>query len=139
MEKRIAFLFMPHGLGHLIGLDVHDVGGYLPHTPKRQSQPGLANLRTSRILEENMCITIEPGCYFRDFLLDGEVPTSFFEFDLSYLNRDLIREYQKEISGVRIEDDILITANGAENLSYDVPRTVSEIEACMAGREWRQV
>ena len=47
----------------------------------------------ARIIEENNIITIEPGCYFRDFLLDGEVPEDFFQFDLSYLNRDKIREY----------------------------------------------
>ena len=74
MEKRIGFLFMPHGLGHFIGLDCHDVGGYLAHTPKRNAQPGLGNLRTARIIEAGNVITIEPGCYFRDFLLDGEVP-----------------------------------------------------------------
>ena len=50
MAKRIGFIFMPHGLGHLIGLDVHDVGGYLSTTPKRNPEPGLANLRTSRVL-----------------------------------------------------------------------------------------
>ena len=125
MEKRIGFLFQPHGLGHLIGLDVHDVGGYLAHTPKRQSAPGLANLRCGRIIEAGMCITIEPGCYFRDFLLDGEIPPEFYQFDLSYLNREKIREYQAEVSGVRIEDDVLITETGNENLSYDVPRTVA--------------
>jgi Xaa-Pro dipeptidase len=93
MEKRIGFIFMPHGLGHFIGLDVHDVGGYLKHTPERSKQPGLKSLRTARTMEVGMCITIEPGCYFRDFLLNGEVPKDFYEFDLSYLNIEKIKEY----------------------------------------------
>ena len=92
-EKRISFLFMPCGLGHLIGLDIHDVGGYLPHTPARRPEPGLGNIRTARIIEAGIVITIEPGIYFRDFLLDGDVPPEFYEFDLSYLNREKIREY----------------------------------------------
>ena len=77
-EKRIGFIFMPHGLGHLVGLDVHDVGGYLPTTPKRILLPGLKNLRFARTLTPNMVFTIEPGCYFRDFLLEGKVPADFF-------------------------------------------------------------
>ena len=91
-------------------------------------------------MEAGNVITIEPGCYFRDFLLDGEVPEDFYQFDLSYLNREKIREYQAEICGVRIEDDVLVTETGNENLSYDVPRTVAQIEACMAGQDnWREV
>ena len=97
LAKRIGYIFMPHGLGHLVGLDVHDVGGYLPTTPLRNKEPGLKNLRTARNLEAGMVITIEPGCYFRDFLLNGEVPKDFWDFDLSYLNIDKIREYQQEI------------------------------------------
>ena len=97
MAKRIGFLFMPHGLGHLIGLDTHDVGGYLPTTPERRSEPGLKNIRMARIIEVGVCLTIEPGCYFRDFLLNGEIPKDFYDFDLSFLNRDKIREYQQEI------------------------------------------
>ena len=93
LAKRIGYIFMPHGLGHLVGLDVHDVGGYLPTTPERNKEPGLKNLRTARNLEAGMVITIEPGCYFRDFLLNGEVPKDFWDFDLSYLNIDKIREY----------------------------------------------
>ena len=97
LAKRIGYIFMPHGLGHLVGLDVHDVGGYLPTTPERNKEPGLKNLRTARNLEAGMVITIEPGCYFRDFLLNGEVPKDFWDFDLSYLIIDKIREYQQEI------------------------------------------
>jgi Xaa-Pro dipeptidase len=138
LEKRLGFLFMPHGLGHLIGLDIHDVGGYLPTTPERRSEPGLKNVRTARIIEVGVVLTIEPGCYFRDFLLNGEVPKEFYDFDLSYLNRDKIREYQQEIQGVRIEDVVLITETGNENFSYDIPRTVEQIEKCMSGQEWRQ-
>lgn len=59
-------VFQPHGLGHLLGLDVHDVGGYLEGHPDRSTMPGLRKLRTARTLEAGMAITVEPGCYFID-------------------------------------------------------------------------
>ena len=132
LEGRIAFIFMPHGLGHLIGLEVHDVGGYLKSTPQRIMRPGLKNLRTARVLEANTFITVEPGIYFRDFLILGQFGADLAVSDpAKYLNRELIAEYQKEISGVRIEDVVMVTAEGCENLSKEIPRTVEEIEACM--------
>jgi Xaa-Pro dipeptidase len=137
-DKRIGFIFMPHGLGHFIGLDCHDVGGYLPNTPKRNMQPGLKNLRTARQMKAGMCITIEPGCYFRTFLLDGKVDKAFYDFDLSYLCMDKIMEYQAEVGGVRIEDVMVVTDLGCENLSNDLPRTTVEIEKCMMGKDWKE-
>ena len=140
MAKRIGFIFQPHGLGHFIGLDCHDVGGYLSHTPKRSSEPGLSNLRCGRTVDAGNIVTIEPGCYFRDFLFNGDIPKDFYEFDLSYLNVDKIKEYQAEVNGVRIEDVVLVTETGCENLSGDIPRTVAQIEACMAGNDdWRKL
>lgn len=59
-------VFQPHGLGHLLGLDVHDVGGYLDGQPKRPKEPGVRNLRTARKLCAGMFVTVEPGCYFID-------------------------------------------------------------------------
>ena len=130
---------MPHGLGHLVGLDVHDVGGYLPNTPKRIPLPGLKNLRFARQLAPGMVFTIEPGCYFRDFLLKGEIPSGFYEFDLKYLNLDKIHEYMQEVQGIRIEDVVLVSETGVENLSWNLPRSVEQIENCMAGKEWSAI
>lgn len=85
-EKRVSYLFMPHGLGHLIGIDTHDVGGYTVGTPERMTKPGLKNLRTARNMEKGIVITVEPGCYFVDFLLkEGakilDIPTTDIDFD----------------------------------------------------------
>src|SRR4051794_23164419 len=68
MEARLGAVFMPHGLGHFLGLDTHDTGGY-PAGTERISAPGLRSLRTVRTLEEGMVITVEPGCYFIEALL----------------------------------------------------------------------
>jgi Xaa-Pro dipeptidase len=68
VEKRIGSIFFPHGLGHLFGLKVHDVGGYT-NGPPRSELAGLSKLRTRRVLEEGICITVEPGLYFIDFMI----------------------------------------------------------------------
>ena len=114
IEGRLGFIFQPHGLGHLIGLDVHDAGGYINDdagnaTPERDQRPGLKNLRTARVMAPGMCITIEPGLYFRDFLLNGDYDKANFNIDLKFLNLEKIKEYQAEVGGVRIEDVVAIT------------------------------
>jgi Xaa-Pro dipeptidase len=122
----INYVFQPHGLGHLIGLDVHDVGGYLSHCPERPSKPGFKSLRFARTLKENMYVTIEPGCYFIKPLLDK----AFNDPEQSkFLVKENIERFYN-FGGVRIEDDVLITKNGVENFSI-VPRTVQEIEDWM--------
>lgn len=70
IEAGINYVFQPHGLGHLIGLDVHDVGGYLENCPPRPTQAGPNRLRFARELKANMYVTIEPGCYFIRPLLE---------------------------------------------------------------------
>jgi len=127
MDARLGAVFMPHGLGHLMGCDVHDVGGYLSTCPPRSDKPGLKSLRTARTLLENMVLTVEPGCYFVDLLLDKALADPV---QSRYLVADVIQRF-RGFGGVRIEDDVLITEHGCENLTR-VKRTVEEIAAHMA-------
>jgi len=131
-EKRIGALFFPHGLGHFLGLRVHDVGGYLPVNPERIMKAGLKSLRTRRDLKAGMIITVEPGLYFVEYIL--QVAKENPEVN-GYVNWEKVEEY-KEVGGVRIEDDIVITEDGHEDFTK-VHRTVEEIETCMQGKDWR--
>jgi Xaa-Pro dipeptidase len=131
MQDHLGATFMPHGLGHLIGLDVHDVGGYLQGQPTRIDAPGLRKLRTARALEENMVITVEPGCYFINVLLDEALAHPVLS---KYLVPDAIQRY-RNTGGVRLEDDVLVTVDGCENLTH-CPRTVEEVESVLSGDQW---
>ena len=128
MEKHIMRLFQPHGLGHLMGMEVHDVGGYPKGGSVRPTSPDGKCLRTTRAMEKGICITVEPGMYFNQVLLTA----AFADSDISkYLNEAKLREFW-EFGGVRIEDDVIITEDGILNLTC-CPRTIEEIEATMAG------
>ena len=125
-------LFMPHGLGHLMGLDVHDPGGY-PASVTRSDEPGLRSLRCGRPLEAGMVITVEPGCYFIDAVLEPALADPRYA---SFLVPDVLKRF-RGFGGVRIEDDVLVTATGSENMTR-VPRTVDEIEGAMSEGRRRQ-
>merc|ERR1711974_56840 len=123
----------PHGLGHFIGTRTHDVGGYNKGCPERHTEPGLKSLRTRRILKKNNAITTEPGLYFTDFILEQAYKN---EKLAKYLVKEKIDEY-REVGGVRIEDDVIVKEKGCEVMT-DVPRTIEEIENCMAGKPWKK-
>lgn len=126
MEHEISSYFYPHGLGHMMGLDVHDVGGYIGDMQKSK-QKTLKYLRMGRKLETHMVVTVEPGCYFIPAQLKDlkEDPNKS-----QYVNWDMVDRF-RGTGGVRIESDVIVTADGVENMTQ-VPRTVAEIEACMA-------
>jgi len=123
-------LFFPHGLGHAMGLDVHDMEGlgenYVGYddTVSRSTQFGMASLRFGRRLEPGFVLTVEPGIYFIPDLIDlWEAEKKFAEF----INYDILKDY-RSFGGVRIEDDILITDGGCRVLGPPIPKTVEEIE-----------
>ncbi len=127
MENDIFALFFPHGLGHFLGLDTHDVGGY-PKGVDRIDRPGLKYLRARRTLQPTMVLTIEPGLYFIPALLKPA-----FEDDTksTFLNTSKLKELFG-FGGIRIEDNIVVTEDGYENLT-NVPKERDEIEEAMAG------
>jgi Xaa-Pro dipeptidase len=132
VEQRLGAVFMPHGLGHFIGIDTHDVGGYLPGHPERIQKPGLKSLRTARILAANMVLTVEPGCYFIDHLLDEALAEG--SPLAQYLDADVLKGY-RGFGGVRLEDVVTVTEDSFINYTL-CPRTVEEIEHVMAGGKW---
>lgn len=130
-------LFMPHGLGHMMGMDVHDMEnlgqqyvGYDDEV-RPSTQFGLASLRMGRKLEEGFVITDEPGIYFIPDLIDLWKSQHLHE---EYLNYETIEQY-KDFGGIRIEDDVIITATGSRFCGDKViPYQVEELEAYMANR-----
>lgn len=118
LSAGLAAVFMPHGLGHLLGLDIHDAGGYLTNYPPRPTEPGISRLRTARVLEEGMVLTIEPGCYFNPILLEEAMNN---ERQKKFLVLEALERF-KGFGGIRIEDDVVITKDGIEDLTK-VPRT----------------
>jgi Xaa-Pro dipeptidase len=123
MDLNIFALFFPHGLGHFLGLDTHDVGGYLKGVAPID-RPGLRFLRARRTLEAGMIITIEPGIYFIPALLK---PAFEDNNRKDFLNINAIKPLM-DFGGIRIEDNLVITADGYENLTK-VPKKRSEIES----------
>ncbi|KAL7712437.1 Xaa-Pro dipeptidase [Entamoeba marina] len=117
--NEIGYYFMPHGIGHLIGIETHDVGGFV-HGIERKTNPSMKSCRSNRILEEGNVYTIEPGCYFIDYILNRG------------LNDEKTKKYfVEEKLRVRIEDNVLVTKDGCEILNKDCPRTVEEVEEFM--------
>jgi Xaa-Pro dipeptidase len=126
VKAHVGALFMPHGVGHFLGLDTHDVGGY-PRGTFRLPEPGIKSLRTRRVLEPGMVLTVEPGCYFIPCLLE---PAFEDEKVAKFLNVEKLRP-MIGTGGVRLEDNIIVTADGLINMTSG-PQSVEEIEAEMA-------
>ena len=126
MDQDIFALFFPHGLGHFLGLDTHDVGGY-PKGVERIDRPGVKYLRTRRTLQPGMVVTIEPGIYFIPALLE---PAFDNEEQSPFLNESGLRN-MFDFGGIRIEDNLVITDEGHENLT-NVPKERTDIENLMA-------
>ncbi|MDJ1177386.1 aminopeptidase P family protein [Roseofilum sp. BLCC_M91] len=129
VERDAHALFFPHGIGHLLGLDVHDMedlgdlAGYVPGR-KRSDRFGLQFLRLNRPLQSGMVVTIEPGFYQVPAILDNP------EFRSQYndvVNWDKLAQF-KDVRGIRIEDDVLVTHQGAEVLTAQLPTAPDQLE-----------
>ncbi len=112
----VTAAFFPHGLGHLIGIQVHDVGGHQQDESGNVIDPpsGHPFLRLTRVLEEDMVLTVEPGLYAIDMLLENLRGTPAEQ----HVNWDGV-DWLRRFGGIRIEDDVRVTANGCENLTRD--------------------
>lgn len=127
-----AALFYPHGVGHLLGLDVHDMedlgdrAGYASER-RRTSDPSCRFLRLDRDLQPGMAVTIEPGFYQIPDLLAGIDPDGLLS---RALDRQRLEAFA-DVRGIRVEDDVLVTDAGYEVLTEALPRTVEGIEAVM--------
>ena len=132
-------LFLPHGLGHMMGMDVHDMEGlgqnYVGFDDEVQpsTQFGTANLRLGRKLQEGFVVTDEPGIYFIPALIDLWKKNKTNE---QFLNFEVIEKY-REFGGIRIEDDLLITENGSRFLGRDIiPYHMDEVEEYVAHNKY---
>ena len=128
----VVALFFPHGVGHLIGLDVHDLddlGDRATYAPgrSRSTDPGLKALRLDRDLVPGMAVTIEPGIYQVPAILEDSERTKVAK---GRLHRDRLAAF-RDVRGIRIEDTLLVTAEGHDNLTERIPKAVAAVEAAM--------
>lgn len=124
-------LFFPHGIGHLLGLDVHDMENYgennlgYDEKTKRSTQFGLKSLRYAKPLVPGVVLTVEPGIYFIPQLIDmWKAENKFADF----INYSKVEEY-RNFGGIRIEDDVVVTPNGSRVLGKPIPKAIEDVEA----------
>ena len=123
-------LFFQCGLGHMMGLDVHDMEAlgedYVGYTDtiKRNHNFGFRSLRLGRALEPGFVLTVEPGIYFIPELIDRWKAD---KKNSQYINYDMVEKY-KDFGGIRIEDDVLVTENGHRVLGKKIPKAIDEVE-----------
>jgi Xaa-Pro aminopeptidase len=127
-------LFFPHGLGHMMGMDVHDmenlgeaVVGYEPGL-ERSQQFGLGYLRLARPLKPGFVLTVEPGLYFIPALIDQWKSERRHD---AFINYDVVGQF-RDARGFRIEDDVVVTASGCRVLGKPIPKTVDDVERACA-------
>ncbi len=135
VDKGAHALFFPHGLGHMMGLDVHDMEGlgenYVGYnrTTKRSNQFGLAYLRLAKELQPGFVVTVEPGVYFIPQLISNWKKD---KKHTKFINYKKVEEYLG-FGGIRIEDDILVTEDGHRVLgNKPIPKTIKEVEEACA-------
>jgi Xaa-Pro aminopeptidase len=127
-------LFMPHGIGHLLGLDVHDMEGlgenYIGYNEKvkRSDQFGTAYLRFALPYKPGHVLTVEPGCYFIPELIEKWKGQGKFK---EFINYTKIEKFMS-IGGIRIEDNVLITEKGHKVLGKPIPKAIKEVESVCA-------
>jgi Xaa-Pro aminopeptidase len=133
-------LFFPHGLGHMIGLDVHDMEGLgenfvgYNETVSRSSQFGLAYLRMARQLRPGFVLTVEPGIYFIPALIDNWRAEKRLA---SFIDYARVEDY-RDFTGIRIEDNVLITKDGSRVLGRPIPKKARDVEKTMAAGKSRR-
>ncbi len=127
-------LFFPHGIGHMMGLDVHDMENlgeeYVGYGDefKRSSQFGLSALRLAKRLQPGFVATVEPGIYFIPALIDiWKAENKLAEF----IDYNALETY-RDFGGIRVEENVLVTADGHRILGRPIPKTIADVEA-MAG------
>jgi Xaa-Pro aminopeptidase len=127
-------MFFQCGVGHMMGLDVHDMEGLgeqhvgYDETATRSTQFGLKSLRMGRALEPGFVMTVEPGIYMIPTLMDKWRAEGKFT---AFLNYDVIERF-KTFRGIRVEDDVVVTDTGSRVLGKPIPIEVAEVEALAA-------
>ncbi len=127
VERDAQALFFPHGLGHMLGLATHDAGGCLEGRAP-DARPTFRYLRADLPLAPGYVVTIEPGVYFIRALLEDPGLRARYREDVDWERVDGMLDF----GGVRIEDDVLVTEEGAETLSAATPKAMAAIESLRA-------